>query len=437
MLIKVSSECGKSELDYFTVPPTQIAVLFGIWDQVHPHPNFKSQLDFEIKGESERYIDLSRTELWLKLIVTKSDDSPLNDFKNFGLVNNFMHSIFSQVTVSIDNIEIENTNSHYAYRAYLENLLCFGREAKETFLTNEGFYKDTAGNFEQLSLKTSETVTDSELNHGLIKRVDKFSKNKVIEVKGMIHVDLFNTNRYLIPNLSVQLKFTRSKEAFYLLGKNNNDIKIEIEDAYLNVRKCKVNPSVTAEIMKTLEEKPVNFPIKKVLVKSIPLPYVTTGCYLTNIYSGVLPTRVVFGFVETSAYNGSFELNPFNFQNFGINYLRLKAGSDVVTFSNGIRLNYTQNMYLQGYSTLFQCMNGTPNDITFDDYKNGYALYVFDLTPDLCNEEHFNTLTNGSLELEILFDQAVQKSLTGIFYLEFDNNIEITKQHQVIFDYKS
>ncbi len=52
---------------------------------------------------------------------------------NIGPVNNLIHSLFSQCQVYLNNKGVENTNSNYAYKAYLNNLLCYGREAKETF----------------------------------------------------------------------------------------------------------------------------------------------------------------------------------------------------------------------------------------------------------------------------------------------------------------
>ena len=75
-------------------------------------------------------------------------------------------------------------------------------------------------------------------------------------------------------------------------------------------------------------------------------------------------------------------------------------------------------------------------------------MYAFDLTPDLCAADHFNLLRDGSLDLDVQLDYThnattkidelltKDKSHTAIFYLEFDNIIEITKDRQVLVDYK-
>ena len=40
MQIKDSMECAKSELDLFSVPPTNTAIEDAHWDNIQPHPNF-------------------------------------------------------------------------------------------------------------------------------------------------------------------------------------------------------------------------------------------------------------------------------------------------------------------------------------------------------------------------------------------------------------
>jgi hypothetical protein len=55
------------------------------------------------------------------------------------------------------------------------------------------------------------------------------------------------------------------------------------------------------------------------------------------------------------------------------------------------------------------------------------------------NDHNFlsNLLREGSLDLEILLDSAPSTTaITAVFYLEFDNIVEITKQNQVQLDYK-
>ena len=47
-----------------------------------------------------------------------------------GPVNNWMHSLFSQVDVSLNGTLVTPSTNTYAYRAYIETLLSHGAEAK-------------------------------------------------------------------------------------------------------------------------------------------------------------------------------------------------------------------------------------------------------------------------------------------------------------------
>ena len=441
MLIKNSQPCGKSELDLFSIPPTQIAVVSGVFDDVMPLANYTNTITFNITGDSKHYIDLSQTELWVKLSLEKNK-TIVTDFTNIGVVNNLMHSIFSQVQILVNNVEVENSNSHYGYRCYLENLLCYGKEAKETFLATEGFSKDTAGNFEQFAQKVAvevpentstgtakiAAVTDTTLNKGLIARMKRFKDGKdgIIELKGPIHSHFLQSERYLLPNNHIQIKLTRANDNFYMLGSGSANVSVKVEECFLRVRRVVVNDAVIADHLKTLEETNASYIIKQVLMKSVAVPFSATSGYLSGVHTGIMPSRVLVGFIENTAFNGSLNLNPFNFQNFGINFIRLKVGSEVLPYANGLRFKYGDNRYLQAYSTLFQNIAHVANDITYEEYKDGYTIYAFDLTADNCNGPHFNELRDGSMDLEIVFDEVVKKPLMAVFYMEFDNSVQIS-----------
>jgi hypothetical protein len=97
----------------------------------------------------------------------------------------------------------------------------------------------------------------------------------------------------------------------------------------------------------------------------------------------------------------------------------------------------TKNIY-EDY-TLFEgidkpvFMNG--NHINRQEYAHGYTLFVFDISPDLCSGDHFNLLRSGNLVLDLTFDNSLQKAVTLIVYMEYDNMIEINKQRKVFKDY--
>ena len=127
-------------LDLFSLPPTQTQVSDGVWDTIKAESNFSTgTVTFEIKGSSNQYLNLAESELQIRCqLVNKktATNVDLTTDKAVGVVNNFMSSIFNQVQVKLNNVPSENSNSYYAYRAYIENLLNHSEEAKDTYLRN-------------------------------------------------------------------------------------------------------------------------------------------------------------------------------------------------------------------------------------------------------------------------------------------------------------
>ncbi len=150
------------------------------------------------------------------------------------------------VQIYLNGKEVENTNSNYAYKAYLANLLSYSRESKETFLESEGFVGDTPGAFDDIKVPGG-------TNTGLDTRYDKFKQNKSIQLRGRLHCDIFNSNRYMLSNVNVTVKLTRSKAEFYLIGSSENHL-ILIEDCFLRVRRVRIAPSVMLEHAMELEK---------------------------------------------------------------------------------------------------------------------------------------------------------------------------------------
>jgi hypothetical protein len=56
-----------------------------------------------------------------------------------------MHSLFSDVSVSLSEKLVSPPTSMYPYRAYIETLLSYGPAAKESQLTGVMWYKETPG----------------------------------------------------------------------------------------------------------------------------------------------------------------------------------------------------------------------------------------------------------------------------------------------------
>ena len=74
-----SQECTKSELDLFSIPPTQVSLERGLWVDHQPVSNVSDggPITFLSAG-TEDYVDVSKTILVVKAKVTKANGADLS-----------------------------------------------------------------------------------------------------------------------------------------------------------------------------------------------------------------------------------------------------------------------------------------------------------------------------------------------------------------------
>ena len=431
-----SCEMPKSELDIFAIPPTQTSIEHGSFVEYHPISSITQggPIEFDISSTGEDYLDLSDSYLHVKAKIQRADGTNLDNADQVGPVNNFLHSLFSEVEVSLNGTMISTSTGTYPYRAYIENLLNFGTEAKESQLSSELFYKDTAG------LMDFANPLAADGNHGLTKRAEFTNRNGVVDLMGKIHSDIFYIDRYMMNEVNVKLKLSRSKDLFSLMWTGDIAFRVVIVSASMFVRKVKLSPSVFLAHAKTLENGMAKYPIRRVICKSFTVPTGYRDVSSERLFSGSLPTRLIIGCIDNAAFNGSNIRNPFFFKHYNLTELSVYLDGQ----QHGIKpvkCQYGSNEYISAYMSLFTGTGRQNRDIGLDisrsDYRNGYTLYAFDLTPDMSQEGHFNLIKQGSLRLDMKFGGPLPQTITVIAYAEFENLIEIDRSRNVVFDFNN
>jgi hypothetical protein len=116
-----SCECAKSEFDLLSLPPTQTSVESGTYVEYRPVSTLmsRSRIEFDIASSGDDYIDCANSYLHLKAKITKVNGFNLDDGDTVGPINNWLHSSFSQVDVSLNGVVITNSTNTYPCRAYI------------------------------------------------------------------------------------------------------------------------------------------------------------------------------------------------------------------------------------------------------------------------------------------------------------------------------
>ena len=430
------TQCIRSELELFSLPPLQTAVEEGQWVEYNPVSSINSAalIEFVVTGSGEEYADLSKTLIEIKAEIRNQHGETIEATNHVAPINNTLHSLFSQLDVSLNDASVSSSTTMYPYRAYIENHLNYGSDAKNSRLSAGLYYKD-----ENITQSDPIPTEHTNVNYGLKER-HIICTGKPFDMIGVLHADICNQNRYLLNGVTMRIRFTRSQDQFVLMSNESESFHVEILSAKLLVRKLKISSNLALAHEQLLESKPAKYPITRVEVKVFHLPKGQKSFTHDNLILGNLPKRICIGIVDNNAFNGNYLLNPLNFQHYNVNFLSLHLDGNQIPWAP-LKPYFSHNNFIRAYFTQFTGGDGTSSDtgncIDRDDFKHGNALYCFDLTPDLSSSSshHLCVTRQGNLRVEFGFDNVLQFTRNVIVYSEFDNVIEIDKDRKVTHDY--
>ena len=88
----------------------------------------QTDIEFVIPGDSDTYVDLDM-KLFVKGKLQTEDNTDLPETDYTAVVNNLLHSLFSQCTIYLNGTQITQARDLYPYRAYIETLSTYGNDA--------------------------------------------------------------------------------------------------------------------------------------------------------------------------------------------------------------------------------------------------------------------------------------------------------------------
>ena len=326
LLHEQSSQCLRSELDLFSLPPTQTAVDGSQWVEHSPVSTITSSspIEFIVSGSGKYYMDLNNTLLEVKACIKTTNNSPVDAAVAVATINNTLHSLFSKIDVSLNDVNVSSATTTYPYRAYIETHLNYGIDARKSRLQAAIYFIDD-------NLTVSNPIPDSSSarNMGLKRRHGICTAKPTFDMIGPLHVDVFNQSKYMLNGVTMKVRMTRSKDSFALMAKSDitESFKVDILSAKLFVRKLKITPSLCLAHERILHQRTAKYPITRVECKVIHLPHGQKSFTHDNLFLGQLPKRIVLGLVDNRAFNGEISLNPYNFQHCNLNYLAVHLDS--------------------------------------------------------------------------------------------------------------
>lgn len=111
-----------------------------------------------------------------------------------------------------------------------------------------------------------------------------------------------------------------------------------------------------------------------------------------------------------------------------MNYLNCSTDQSQVLLP--FKPDFQGDNYAASYASLFDntsiSITNAGNDITYAEYKNQYALTVFELTNDSSSSENYwNLNKSGTLRVQVVFAKPLKQPVSMIILAEFNSLIEV------------
>ncbi|KAL3117639.1 hypothetical protein niasHT_004304 [Heterodera trifolii] len=108
--------------------------------------------------------------------------------------------------ITVQGREIYDSNSLYAYKAYLDAELSYSKNVKESDLQASGYYVDSE----------NQDGTDS-TQQGFELRRKLFSQSQTVQFITKLDADIFNQERYMVNGVEIDIQLTPNDNEFMVM----------------------------------------------------------------------------------------------------------------------------------------------------------------------------------------------------------------------------
>ena len=420
------------QLNLFQSPLIQSGVERSFFVEFRPTSQLSENgpVHFHMGGDGSHYLDLKRSRLFVKLKLLKEDGKALTQTEIACPINLILHSMWSQVEVKISGKVVSMSNNCYHYKSYLQTLLRTSDSAKEGHLMAQGYHQDN-GDVDKIIG-----------NSGALARTSFFAKSQSVQLESSILEDIFQSGRYLLNNTPVDIKLFRAPNSFTCMTKDSTlKVKLEIEDIHFKACYVSVHPGIITGHAAALQKSNAIYPYTRVGMMTFNISSGARQFNLDNLFNGSCPTKVLVSFVDSEAFQGTFQTNPFNFALHSIDQIELTADGYSVP-GRALTVGPTDSDFkgrqvVVPFNALADCVGGLSNHfgngIDLSDFSHGYAIFGFPIYGGGPADQNFMQIKkSANIRVQGTFSAALPKPITAIVYAEFPAILEIEGSRNVI-----
>ena len=429
----LSAPAAPDCLDLFILPETQTGVLKSYVLELPPLSTQEgAPPQFNHTPQSGEYNDLNEMKICGSLTIKHADGSNLEAGELAVMVNNFMHSMIKQVDIKLGNTILSLPQQMYGYKALIKVSLTNTDACKKTQLGAQGFFKESAGHLD------STEITE---NTSLYNRSKLFELSKKVDFEGRLLEDCLGLTRLLLNNVNVSVKLILASPEFAIMASDpSKKYKYELSGLKLKMTMVTVSPGVIlghGEALKTIN---AMYPYMRVEMMTHSIPKGESNVNWFNAYSKSAPSRLIIGMVSAEGFNGSYDKNPYNFQNYDVGNISLVV-NDTVVGGQPLTVNFDESKaggrsYVNAYSQMFSATgregNEFGNGIKISDFPNGFCLFCYNLEAFSQPGKYFNLVNTGHVRLTMRFNTQLKETVVMIVFSEHQDMFQVDAARNVI-----
>jgi hypothetical protein len=133
-----------------------------------------------------------------------------------------------------------------------------------------------------------------------------------VQLYGRLHSDILNGSQYLLPDVGLQIKFTKAKQRFFLMNaKADAKYAFMYLDAQLLVNRIRTNPPILLSQIPFSAKAALRDIIWRESNSRLPRFLQDRNLSIDNALLGPIPKRLLFTIVKNTDFLGSMDTNPY------------------------------------------------------------------------------------------------------------------------------
>lgn len=420
----------------------------------NPNPNNSNDpISFHVRG-TDQWLDPSKSYVVIRGRITgtatvdgaQKKASQLG--KQFAFTNNFFDNTFSSVEVRVNDTSTSSNTENYPYVSYLQKLFNTSKQAENSLGALSMWKTDEPGKMNAFSEHIYGTGADANKittagNQGAMQRFKYWASKDDCVVEGVVQLchPFFNLSSYFVSFTNIDIVLHRNvKPEFYLMY--NADVcplKFELDSIKLKIRKVKLSSNIVESIeqMMMKESEPLSYKLLDAKVFTKTYAGFGTEIIEDNLFHGIVPDRILLGFVDNDAYTGKFTKNPFEFQNLSLKEVSITVNGQhfpvpplQMDFDKG---QVTETFY-QLHDSLHSVNSANPPVISLEMFKNGFTVFGVDMSSDQHGAQNHYQSSGQPANIRVGFrfkEGQANKNVTLIVYSEVNSRLNINHTRQV------